>query len=192
MPQPRDHLINLAASILDSADDLDSVSAGRRAYLADALEVLLGEPETDKVIGIPIALWDRLRDIATRLERVERETFGEVEHGVLVAKLRETCRALAEVEDISLEEAAKRIGTMLTEDVEPYREAGFTLPEPPTDVFGNWLRPGIEVVFAGEDGGLVTGTLKQVDDDGLSVAIALDPELRPTIERHPRNVCVRP
>lgn len=70
MPRPRDHLANLAGSILDAAGEVDSPL--RRENLADALEVLLGEPEVDKVIGIPLALWDVLRDLRTRLERVER------------------------------------------------------------------------------------------------------------------------
>lgn len=73
MPRPRDHLANLAASILDTADELDSPV--RRENLGDALEVIVGEPDVDNVLGMPVALWDRLRDLQKRLGQIEDEVF---------------------------------------------------------------------------------------------------------------------
>lgn len=60
---------------------LDMIEHARRgplahAVLADALEGAIGDPTTDRVTGDPLAVWPVVRDVQTRLERLERSVFG--------------------------------------------------------------------------------------------------------------------
>jgi hypothetical protein len=74
-----DALGNLAAAIiLDTGNLTGDDPAIKVDRLGDALELVIGEPELDHVLGTHVAVWDKLRDVLTRLKRLEDGQADEV------------------------------------------------------------------------------------------------------------------
>lgn len=66
-----------AADVIVTTLQPARATVGHIGNVSRALRSLLGEPTIDRVLGTPLALWDVLRDVQTRLERLEQRAFEE-------------------------------------------------------------------------------------------------------------------
>lgn len=147
---------------LEAAEKLMLGSASSpldRETAADALQAILGEPIIDHVTRLPIAVWDKLRDLLTRVERLEGpglragDTLVDFERRTSEARL-----AVAAARDAA-RDRIEALEVDVALDGQATMEARLSAAGIYTDALGAKLEVG-DAVLTPYNGHLVTGWLE--------------------------------